>query len=151
MSPRSVANRVKWVASSDVSFDWLGFGRGQAGTDECTGAGQRFDALVEDAGKALEDVWHTGSDFEADGEVGGRGVRGESCGVVEQDFVRPGLNQQRREAVKVGEQRTDQRGAPITIADIVVDTPTQGSLTQNGIDGGLGCHAETAERQVGPR
>ena len=61
--------------------------------DECTGFGQCRRPFVEYAGESLEDVWHTGGDFEADGEVVGRGARGEPCCVIEQDFVLPGLNQ----------------------------------------------------------
>ena len=48
---------------------------------------------------------YAGGDVEGDGDVGGGGLAGEADGVVEEDLVGSGLDDQGRQAGQVGEYR----------------------------------------------
>src|SRR4051812_48966839 len=56
----------------------------------------------------LEDVGHPRSYVERDLDVGGDGSSSESEGVVEENFVSSGLDDQGRQAGQVGEYGTDE-------------------------------------------
>ena len=56
----------------------------------------------------LEDVRYPGGDVEGDLDVGGGGLPREADGVVEEDLVRSGLDDQGRQAGQVGEYGADQ-------------------------------------------
>lgn len=70
------------------------------GAEETAGPVQRLASLGQHSGEALEHVRNTRSDLQRDRDVGGRGSPGKPHGVVEQDLVRAGLDEQRREPVR---------------------------------------------------
>src|SRR4051794_6918836 len=72
-----------------------------SGSVKCSG---RF---VEDRVIGLEDVGHPRCDVERDLHVGSDGLLRESDGVVEENLVSPGLDDQRRQAGQVGEYGAD--------------------------------------------
>jgi hypothetical protein len=65
---------------------------------ELSGSVQRGGRFVEDRVVGLENVWHAGRDVEGDLDVGGGGLSREADGVVEEDLVRSGLDDQGRQA-----------------------------------------------------
>ena len=69
---------------------------------------QRGGPFVEDRVIGLEDVGHPRSDVERELDVGGGGSLREADGVVEEDLVRSGLDDQGRQAGQVGEYGADQ-------------------------------------------
>jgi len=95
---------------------------------ELSGSVQRRGRFVEDRVIGLEDVRHPRGDVEGDLDVGGGGLAGEADGVVEEDLVGSGLDDQGRQARQIGEDRADQaqsrvlarrpgRGLPLTGRD----------------------------------
>ena len=68
---------------------------------ELSGPVQRCGRFVEDRVVGLEDVRHSGGDVEGDLDVGGGGLPGEADGVVEENLVRPGLDNQGRQAGQI--------------------------------------------------
>ena len=72
---------------------------------ELSGSVQGRGRFVEDGVVGLEDVRHSGGDVEGDLDVGGGGLAGEADGVVEEDLVGSGLDDQGRQAGQVGEYR----------------------------------------------
>ncbi len=65
---------------------------------ELSGSVQRRGCFVEDRVVGLEDVRHPGGDVEGDLDVGGGGLPGEADGVVEENLVGSGLDDQGRQA-----------------------------------------------------
>jgi hypothetical protein len=70
---------------------------------ELPGSVERGGCFVQDRVIGLEDVGHAGGDVEGDLDVGAGGSFGEAESVVEQDLVRSGLDDQRRQAGQVRE------------------------------------------------
>ena len=75
---------------------------------ELSGSVQRPGRFVEDRVIGLEDVGHPGGDVEGDLDVGGGGYTGEADGVVEEDLVSSGLDDQGRQAGQLGEYGADE-------------------------------------------
>ena len=83
---------------------WLGgdaFGAGQVRGQELSGSVQCGGRFVEDRVVGLEDVRHPGGDVEGDLDVGDSGLPGEADGVIEEDLVGSGLDDQGRQAGQV--------------------------------------------------
>ena len=72
---------------------------------ELSGSVQRRGRFVEDRVIGLEDVGHPRGDVERDLDVGGGGLSREAEGVVEENLVSSGLDDQGRQAGQVGEYR----------------------------------------------
>ena len=70
---------------------------------------------------------YPGGDVEGDGDVGGGGLPGETDGVVEEDLVRSGLDDQGRQARQVGEYRADQAQGGVVPGGVVGDPGPQAS------------------------
>ena len=73
-----------------------------------SGSVQRRSRFVKDRGIGLEDVGHPRGDVERDHDVGGGGLLREADGVVEENLVTSGLDDQRRQARQVGEYGADE-------------------------------------------
>src|SRR5258708_7083280 len=71
---------------------------GEMRRQELSGSVQRSGRFVKDRVIGLEDVGHTGGDVEGHLDVGGGSLPGEADGVVEENLVRSGLDDQRRQA-----------------------------------------------------
>src|SRR6266699_2455941 len=97
-SCRSRSRGMRW----DRVMEGLGgdaFCGGEVRRQELSGSVQRRGRFVEDRVIGLEDVGHPGGDVEGDLDVGGGGLPGEADGVVEEDLVGSGLDDQGRQAV----------------------------------------------------
>lgn len=77
------------------------------------GTGEGGVALIEHRGEPLEDMRDPRHDFERDRDIGFGGASGEPGGVVEEDFVRAGLDEQWWQASQVGEDRADEGRRPV--------------------------------------
>ena len=75
---------------------------------ELSGSVQRRHRFVEDRGVCLEDVRNPWGDIEGDRDVRGGSLPGEADGVVEEDLMSSGLDDQGSQAGQVGEYRADQ-------------------------------------------
>ena len=75
---------------------------------ERSGSVQRRGRFVKDRVIGLEDVGHPGGDVEGDLDVGGGGLLREADGVIEENLVSSGLDDQGRQAGQVGEYRADE-------------------------------------------
>jgi hypothetical protein len=87
----------------------------RSGSVECRGC------FVEDRVVGLEDVRHAGGDVEGDLDVGGGGLLGEADGVVEEDLVGSGLDDQGRQAGQVGEDGADEAAGGVVSGRVVGD------------------------------
>src|SRR5712691_12282903 len=81
---------------------------GQMRRQELSGSVQRRGRFVEDRVIGLEDVRHPGGNVESDLDVGGGGLLGEADGVIEENLVSSGLDDQGRQAGQVGEYGADE-------------------------------------------
>ena len=95
---------------------------------ELSGSVQGGGRFVEDRVIGLEDVRHSGGDVEDDLDVGGGGLPGEADGVVEEDLVGSGLDDQGRQAGQVGEDGADQAGGGVVSGRVVGDPGLGGVL-----------------------
>ena len=84
------------------------FCAGEMRRQELSGSVQRRARFVKHRGIGLEDVGHPRGDLERDLDIGGGGLSREADGVVEQNLVTSGLDDQGRQAGQVGEYRADE-------------------------------------------
>src|SRR5438445_12977675 len=80
---------------------------------ELSGSVQCSGRVVKHRGIGLEDVGHPRGDVERDLDVGGGGLSREANGVVEENLVTSGLDDQGRQAGQVGEYGTDQANCSV--------------------------------------
>src|SRR6202035_1055200 len=80
----------------------------ELGRQELSGSVQRRGRFVKDRVIGLKDVGHPRGDFERDLDVGGGGCSREADGVVEENLVTSGLDDQGRQAGQVGEYGADE-------------------------------------------
>ena len=80
------------------------FCAGEMRRQELSGSVQRRGRFVEDRVIGLEDMGHARRDVEGDLDVGGGGLPGEADGVVEENLVGAGLDDQGRQAGQLGER-----------------------------------------------
>ena len=99
---------------------------------ELPGSVQRRGRFVEDRGIVLEDVGHPRGDVERDLDVGGGGLLREADGVVEENLVTSGLDDQGRQAGQVGEDRADQAKSGVLSRRVVGDSGLEGSRLISG-------------------
>jgi hypothetical protein len=76
---------------------------GELRRQELSGSVQRRGRFVEDRVIGLEDVGHAGGDVERHLNVGAGSLLGKADGVVEENLVSSGLDDQGRQAGQVGE------------------------------------------------
>src|SRR5205809_7287235 len=88
---------------------------------ELSGSVQCRGRFVEDRIEGLEDVRHPGGDVEGDLDVGGGSLPGEADGVVEENLVSSGLDDQGRQAGQVGEYWADEAKSGVLSRRIVGD------------------------------
>jgi hypothetical protein len=93
---------------------------------ELSGPVQRRGRFVEDLVIGLEDVRHPGGDVEGDLDVGGGGLPGQADGVVEENLVGPGLDDQGRQAGQVGEYGADEAESGVLSRRVVGDPGLEG-------------------------
>jgi hypothetical protein len=86
-----------------------------------SGSVQRRHRFVEDRGVSLEDVRNPWGDIEGDRDVGGGSLPGEADGVVEEDLMSSGLDDQGWQAGQVGEYRADQGEGGVVSGGVVGD------------------------------
>src|SRR5690242_6771490 len=89
---------------------------------ELSGSVQRRGRFVEDRVIGLENVGHPRGDVEDDLDVGGGSYTGEADGVIEEDLVRPGLDDQGRQAGEIGEYGADEAERRILPRRVVGDS-----------------------------
>jgi predicted nucleic acid-binding protein len=89
---------------------------------ELSGSVQRRGRLVEDRVIGLEDVGHARGDVEGDFDVGGGSLPGDADGVVEENFVRSGMDDQRRQAGQLGGYGADEAESGILPRRVVGDS-----------------------------
>lgn len=65
------------------------------GLEEHAGVANGIASFAEHEAEQVPDVRHVGPDFEPHRNVGGAGASGEARGVIEQDFSRTHVNEQR--------------------------------------------------------
>ena len=81
---------------------------GEMRRQELPGSVQCSGRFVENWIKGLEDVRHPGGDIEGDLSVGGGGLPREADGVIEENLMSSGLDDQGRHAGQVGEYGADE-------------------------------------------
>jgi len=89
---------------------------------ELSGSVQCSGRFVEDRIEALEHVRHPRGDVEGDLDVGGAGLLREADGVVEENLVSSGLDDQRRQAGQISEYRADEAKSGVLSRRVVGDS-----------------------------
>src|SRR5258706_15303542 len=89
---------------------------------ELSGSVKRRGRFVKDRVIRLEDVGHPWCDVERDLDVGADGLLREADGVVEEDLVRSGLDDQGREAREAGEQGADEAERGVVSRCVIADS-----------------------------
>src|SRR5271154_761067 len=101
------------------------FCAGEMRRQELSGSVQCSGRFVEDRIVGLENVRYTGGDVEGDLDVGGGGLAREADGVVEENLVGSGLDDQGRQAGQVGEYRADGAEGGVLSRRVVADPGLQ--------------------------
>ena len=117
-----------------LSLSGRAFRAGEMRRQELSGSVQRRGPFVEDRVIGLEDVGHSRGDVERDLDVGGGGPLREADGVVEEDLVRSGLDDQRRQAGQVGEDRADEAKRGVLSRRVVGDPGLEGLPAEQRVD-----------------
>src|ERR1700687_3798188 len=105
---------------------------------ELSGSVQCSGRFVEHRREGLEDVRHPRGDVEDDLDVGGGGLSREADGVVEENLVTSGLEDQGRQPGQVGEYRTTwRRSISSTVISSVGTPPDSAAVTVTSV--GSGC------------
>src|SRR6266566_9607364 len=107
------------ICACCLSLGGDAFCAGEMRRQELSGSVQRGGPFVEHCVEGLEDVRHPRGDVEGDLHVGDGGLPGEADGVVEENFVRSGLDDQRRQAGQVGEDRADEAESGVVPRGVV--------------------------------
>src|SRR3954468_23416194 len=89
---------------------------------ELSGSVQWSGRFVEDRVIGLEDVGHPRGDLERDLDVGAGGLLREADGVVEENLVTSGLDDQGRQAGQIGEYRADEAKSGVSSRGVVGDS-----------------------------
>src|SRR5690348_16291755 len=100
---------------------------------ELSGSVQCSGRFVKKMGIGLEDVGHPGGDVERDLDVGGGGLSCEANGVVEQNLVTSGLDDQWGQAGQIGEYGTDQAKCGVLSRRIVGDSRLEEFLAEQRV------------------
>ncbi len=96
-------------------------------------------------------MWHAGGDVERDLDVGGGGLPREADGVVEENLVSSGLDDQGRQAGQVGEYGADQPGSGVVSGRVVGDPGLQVFPAEQRVDLVLGSHGRPGQGEIGIR
>ena len=91
---------------------------------------------------------HLRGDLERDLDVGGGGLSGEANGVVEENLVTSGLDDQGRQAGQVGEYGADQAECSVLPLHVVGDAGFEEFSAEQRVDVALGIHARPGEREI---
>ena len=94
---------------------------GEVRRQELSGSVECGGRVVEDRVVRLEDVGYPGADVEGDLDVSGGGLPCEADGVVEEDLVSSGLDDEGRQVGQVGEYGADKPGGGIFPGRVVGD------------------------------
>ena len=81
--------------------------------DEFAGIGERISASLQMCVPHRKGVDHVGPDLERYGNPSRTGGCGKACGIIEQSFAGPNLDQCRRQSLEIREQRRDTRVIPL--------------------------------------
>src|ERR1700722_17731232 len=100
---------------------------------------------------SLEDVRYSRSDVERDLDVGDDGLLCEAYGVVEENLVSSGLDEQRRQAGQVGEYGADEAKSGVLSRRVVADPGLEGFRAHQHVDLVLGLHGRPGQGEVGIR
>ena len=117
---------------------------------ELPGSVQGGGCFVEDGVIGLEDVRHPGGDVEGDLDVGDSGLPGEADGVVEEDLVGSGLDDKRRQAGQVGEDRADEADAA-SCPPLVGNPGLEVVPAEQRVGRALDVHSRPGQGEVGVR
>ena len=118
---------------------------------ELSGSVQRRGRFVKDRVIGLEDVGHPRGDVERDLDVGGDGLLREADGVVEENLVRSGLDDQGRQAGQVGEDGADEAKGGVLSRRIVGDSGLEGFPAEQRVDLAPGFHGRPGQGEIGIR
>src|SRR5882672_9694899 len=118
-----VTGDLRWIGMSGLSDSGSdAFCAGEMRRQELSGSVERRGPFVEDRGIGLEDVGHPTGDVEDDLDVGGDGLTREADGVVEENLVTSGLDDQGRQAGQVGEYGADEAESGVLSGRVVGDS-----------------------------
>jgi len=154
-APPGIARQLNRLGPSSLAV-CLSLGGGACGAgemrrQELSGSVQGGGRFVEDRIEALEDVRHPRGDVEGDLDVGDSGLPREADGVVEENLVRSGLDDQGRQAGQVGEYRADQAESGVVSRRVVRDPGLQVFPAHQHVDLALGLHGRPGQGEVGVR
>jgi hypothetical protein len=124
---------------------------GETGRQELSGPVQCGRRLVEQPVKGLEDVRNPRGDVKGDLDVGGGSLPREPDGVIEENLVRSGLDDQRRQPGQVGEYGADKAEGRILPRRVVGDSSGEALPAEQRVDLRLGFHRRPGQGEVGIR
>ena len=99
----------------------------------------------------LEDVRHPRGDVERDLNVGGRGFSREAEGVVEENLVSSGLDDQGRQAGQVGEYRADKAKRRVLSRRVIRNSGLECFPAEQRVDLAPGFDGRPGEGEIGVR
>src|SRR6202035_356525 len=123
--------------------------RGEMRRQELSGSVQRRDRYVKDRVIGLEDVGHPRGDVERDLDVGGGGLSREADGVVEENLVSSGLDDQGRQAGQVGEDGADEANNGVLSRRVVGDSGLEEVPAEERIDLAPGFRGRPGQGEIG--
>jgi hypothetical protein len=96
-------------------------------------------------------VRHPRGDVEGDLDVGGGGLSREADGVVEENLVTSGLDEQGRQAGQVGEYGADEAKSGVLSRRVVGDSGLEEFPAEQGVDLAPGLHGRPGQGEIGIR
>src|SRR6266568_6956222 len=136
------------VFRSFLSLCGDAFCAGEMRRQELSGSVQCSGRFVKQRGIGLEDVGYPRGDVERDLDVRGGGLSREAKGVVEENLVTSGLDDQGRQAGQVGEYGTDQAKCGVLSLRIVGDAGFEEFPAEQRVDVALGFHGRTRQGEI---
>jgi len=144
-----VAGAVQVIVAFCLSLSGDKFRTGEISRQELAGPVRRSGRFVEDWIKGLEDVRHPRGDVEGDFDVGGGGSLREADGVVQENLVASGLDDQGRQAGQVSEYRADEAETSVLARRIVADPGLEGLPAEKRVGPPLGFHGRPGQGEIG--
>src|SRR6266487_3188736 len=148
---RVCAGTRLWKVRRPFSLGGDTFCAGEMCRQELSGLVQCRGRFVEDRVVGLEDVRYSGGNVEGDLDVGRGGLPGEADGVVQEDLVGSGLDDQGRQAGQVGEDGADEAEGGVVSRRVVGDPGLEGLWAEQRVSVAFGLHGAAGQGEVGVR
>src|SRR5216684_154481 len=126
------------------------FRRGNLGAKKRGALAKRLASFRNQVGDKLPGMGYDGPNFQVDGDAGGAGAFGEARGVIAEHFVRPYVDEKRRQASEISVERGREWIARIGVTEIVARRVGNACAVKHGAAVGVGSNGLAGGGKIGP-